>query len=102
MEVPRPATWGWRTRACAMQLHIEPTGQLHIEPPAPEGTWHKICVREASEVDISGWIVKRPAWCDRDGHCSVFDHWIVDHDEPESISSYAAFTDKARRRFSFV
>ncbi|TRM55945.1 hypothetical protein BD626DRAFT_636144 [Schizophyllum amplum] len=69
---------GYGTHAYTAHLHIEPTGQLHIEPSAPGETWHKICVEEAPEVGITGRIVERPAWCDRDGNGTVFDHWIVD------------------------
>ncbi|TRM55951.1 hypothetical protein BD626DRAFT_521233 [Schizophyllum amplum] len=77
---------GYGTRAYA--------AQLHVEPPAPGEAWHKICVGEAPEVEITGRIVERPAWCDRDANGTVFGHWIVDYDEPECISNWAAFADK--------
>uniref|UniRef100_D8QEW0 Expressed protein n=1 Tax=Schizophyllum commune (strain H4-8 / FGSC 9210) TaxID=578458 RepID=D8QEW0_SCHCM len=83
--VPETDCLGYGTRAYS--------AKLNILPPAPKD-WHKICMGEAPEVEVTGRILEKPAWCNMGTNQTVFGHWIVDFDEPECISSWGQFDDK--------
>ncbi|TRM55954.1 hypothetical protein BD626DRAFT_414886 [Schizophyllum amplum] len=83
--VPDTYCMGYGTRAYTAELYIEAVAMQD---------WHRICVEGAPEVEVSGKIAKRPAWCDRDEDDAVIGHWVVDHDEPECISSWGRVDDK--------
>ncbi|KAL1702524.1 hypothetical protein EV121DRAFT_261901 [Schizophyllum commune] len=83
--VPETDCLGYGTRAYSAKLNIVPSATKN---------WHKICMGEAPEVEVTGRILEKPAWCDMGINQTVVGHWIVDFDEPECISSWGQFDDK--------
>ncbi|KAL1673029.1 hypothetical protein EV122DRAFT_294471 [Schizophyllum commune] len=83
--VPETDCLGYGTRAYSAKLNIVPFATKN---------WHKICMGEAPEVEVTGRILEKPAWCDMGINQTVFGHWIIDFDEPECISSWGQFDDK--------
>ncbi|KAI4519397.1 hypothetical protein K525DRAFT_226557, partial [Schizophyllum commune Loenen D] len=83
--VPETDCLGYGTRAYSAKLNIVASATKN---------WHKICMGEAPEVEVTGRILEKPAWCDMGINQTVVGHWIVDFDEPECISSWGQFDDK--------
>ncbi|KAL1725931.1 hypothetical protein EV714DRAFT_239716 [Schizophyllum commune] len=113
--VPEPDCMGYGMRAYTATLVIEPAPGAIIEPApdapneglsgafsAPPGTgalsppkgWHKICMKDAPAVEVTGKVLKRPTWCDMREDSTIVGHWVVDYGEPECVSSWGWFADK--------